>query len=254
MHKSDWDYRGLVAESYDLWFGSEPYWDQAYFEERVRRNGGLALEIGCGTGRLLVPLVRDGLAVEGCDASDDMLARCREKASAIGVTPVLYQQHMQDLDLTQRYRTIFIPACSFQILATREEAFATLRRLRHHLDPGGELLITLNVPWSDFSLERQWRLRRSGVRPSDGAHVLIHEATRSDRLEQLQEIWLRFEVFQEDQLVETILRTHQLRWYHKHEFMLMLEWVGLQEVTVQSGYGPDDANDPQADMIFSARR
>lgn len=253
MAKSDWDYSGLAAESYDLWFGSEPYWDQAYFADCIRRNGGTALEIGCGTGRLLIPFVRDGLSVEGCDASEHMLAQCRQKASVIGVNPVLYQQHMQELDLPRRYHTLFIPACSFQILTTREEAFAALRRFRHHLEPGGDLLISLNVPWRDLSLDRQWRLRRSGVRPSDGAEVLIHEATQSDRLEQVQDIWYRFEVFQAGQLVETILRTHQLRWYPRHEFMLMLEFVGFQEVTVQSGYGPDHTNDPEADMIFSAK-
>ena len=253
MAKSDWDYSGIAAESYDLWFGSEPYWDQAFFADRIRQNGGVALEIGCGTGRLLVPFVRDGLSVEGCDASGDMLARCRQKASAIGVNPVLYQQHMQELDLTQRYHTLFIPACSFQILAGREEAVAALRHFRHHLVPSGELLITLNVPWNDFSLDQQWRIRRSGVRPSDGAHILVHESTQSDRLEQLQDIWYRFEVYQEGQLVETILRRHQLRWYHKHEFMLMLELAGFQEVTAQSSYGSDDTHDPAADMIFSAK-
>jgi ubiquinone/menaquinone biosynthesis C-methylase UbiE len=143
MTKSDWDYRGLAAECYDLWFGDEPFWDQAFFYDRIRRNGGGALEIACGTGRLLVPFLRDGLAVHGMDASGEMLAICRTKAAQIGLTPTLYHQLMQDLELTTHYRTLFIPACSFQILAEREEAFATLRRFHQHLEPRGELLITL---------------------------------------------------------------------------------------------------------------
>jgi hypothetical protein len=118
------------------------------------------------------------------DASEEMLEICRHKAARVGVTPVLHQQLMQDLELDRRYRTIFIPACSFQMLTEREEALEALRRFRTHLEPGGELLITLEVPWRDFGVERQWRLRRSGVRPSDGATVLIHEATVSDRVEQ----------------------------------------------------------------------
>jgi SAM-dependent methyltransferase len=197
MTKSDWDYRGLAAECYDLWFGDEPFWDQAFFHDRIRRNGGVALEIACGTGRLLVPFLRDGLAVQGMDASDEMLAICRTKAANVGVTPTLYHQLMQDLDLAPRYHTLFIPACSFQILAEREEAFAALRRFFEHLEPGGELLITLMVPWRDFGLDRQWRLRRSRVRPSDGATILIHEATVSDRIEQIQHITMRHEVFKE---------------------------------------------------------
>jgi ubiquinone/menaquinone biosynthesis C-methylase UbiE len=254
MTKSTWDYRGLVAECYDLWFGNEPFWDQAFFHDRLRHNGGLALEIACGTGRLLVPLVRDGLAVEGVDASVDMLAICRTKAARLGLTPRLYQQLMQDLDLASRYRTIFIPAGSLQILAARDEAFAALRRFYTHLEPGGELLITLAVPWYDFGVERQWRLRRSGMRPTDGATILIHEATVSDRLEQVQHIWLRYEVFQEGRLLQTQLRTHQLRWYHKHEFAMMLESVGFRDVVLQCGYTDSDRTNPEAEWIFSATR
>ena len=127
MTKSDWDYRGLAAECYDLWFGEEPFWDQAFFHQRLTRNGGTALEIACGTGRLLVPLLRDGLCVEGVDASEEMLAICGTKAARVGVTPVLHQQLMQDLALNRCYRTLFIPAGSFQILAERTEAVAALQ-------------------------------------------------------------------------------------------------------------------------------
>src|SRR4029434_4934908 len=102
---------------------------------------------------------------------------CRHKATQVGVTPVLYQQLMQDLELDRQYRTLFIPACSFQILAAREEAFEALRRFRTHLEPGGELLITLEVPWRDFGVERQWRGRRSGGRPSDGENGPSHAGT-----------------------------------------------------------------------------
>jgi ubiquinone/menaquinone biosynthesis C-methylase UbiE len=254
MTKSDWDYRGLAAECYDLWFGEEPFWDQNFFYQRLCRNGGVALEIACGTGRLLVPFLRDGLAVEGVDASAEMLEICRHKSTRVGVTPLLYQQLMQDLDLDRQYRTLFIPTCSFQILAEREEAFDALRRFHTHLEPGGELLMTLEVPWRDFGVERQWRLRRSGVRPSDGATILIHEATMSDRVEQFQHIWMRHEVFHEGRLVQTQLRTHRLRWYYKHEFAMMLESVGFREIVVQCGYTDSDATDPDGDLVFMAKR
>jgi SAM-dependent methyltransferase len=196
MTKSDWGYRGLVAECYDLWFGDEPFWDQAFFHDRIRRNGGVALEIACGTGRLLVPFLRDGLAVQGMDASDEMLAICRTKAARVGVTPTLYHQLMQDLDLAPHYHTLFIPACSF----------------------------------------------------------LTHEATVSDRIEQVQHISLRYEVFKEGSLVQTQLRTHRLRWYHRHEFAMMLESVGFREVAMQCGYTASDTANPEAEWVFIAKR
>jgi ubiquinone/menaquinone biosynthesis C-methylase UbiE len=99
MTKSDSDYRGLAAQWYNLWFGEEPFWDQAFFHQRLGRNNGVALEIACGTGRLMVLFLRDGLAVDGVDASAQMLAICRRKTTHLGVTLILYQQQMQELEI-----------------------------------------------------------------------------------------------------------------------------------------------------------
>ncbi len=249
---SDWDYRGLSARSYDLWFGGEPFWDQAFFAARIRAQNGTALEVGSGTGRLLLPYLRDGLAVEGVDASEAMLEICRGKARALGLDPVLHHQHMQELALPGRYRTLFVPACSFQILARRDEAMEALRRFREHLQPGGELVIPLFVPWDDLRGGRRWRLRRSGRLP-EGDTVLIHEATECDRLEQVQRIWLRLERYRDGALAETELRIHRLRWYHRHEFPWMLEAAGFEGVRMVSGYEGRPAN-ADAEMVFLARR
>jgi hypothetical protein len=92
------------------------------------------------------------------------------------------------------------------------------------------------------------------VRPTDGATVLIHGATSSDRVEQRRHLRLRFEVFKEGRLVHSQLRTPGLRWYHKHEFVRMLESVGFREITVKCGCNKGETVDPEADMGFSARR
>ena len=65
---------------------------------------------------------------------------CRTKAAQQGVAPKLYQQLMQEVELTTRYRTVFIPTPRLQILAERDEAFEALRRFHRHLEPDGELL------------------------------------------------------------------------------------------------------------------
>ncbi len=139
-----WDYCGLVAAAYDEFFGSEPFRDQPFFDERIRANGGRALEVACGTGRLLVPLLRDGLEVEGLDTSTDMLAILRGKAQRLGLTPVLHSAPMQSFDLPSRYRTVFVPAGTFMILVHDEEIRSTLACCRRALEPGGELLVPLD--------------------------------------------------------------------------------------------------------------
>src|SRR6187402_444599 len=91
-----WHY-GLVAQ----------YWAEfnldgveiAYYQKFIERYGQPALDVGCGAGRLLLPYLRAGLDVDGCDISPDMLAYCREKAMREGLAPRLYQQAMHELDL-----------------------------------------------------------------------------------------------------------------------------------------------------------
>lgn len=254
MTKSEWHYTGLPAQCYDLWFGNEPYIDQTFYQRRIADAGGPALEIGSGTGRLLVPYLRDGLAVEGLDSSPEMIAICRSKAQGYGITPVLHHQLMQELDLPRRYAIIYVPFGSFQILMQRDEAFEALQRFYAHLLPGGQVLISLFVPWADFRRENQWRLRRSGTRPTDGSLIHIYECTSSNRLEQTQNIWLRFEVYDSGRLVDSEMRTHQLRWYHKYEFEMMLEKVGFSHVVVYGDYTDMAASDRHGELVFCAMK
>jgi 2-polyprenyl-3-methyl-5-hydroxy-6-metoxy-1,4-benzoquinol methylase len=80
----------------------------AFYHGCILRFGQPALDLACGTGRLLIPLLQVGLDVDGCDLSEDMLVHCRAKAAQAGLTTALYAQPMHDFALPRRYRTIFI--------------------------------------------------------------------------------------------------------------------------------------------------
>ena len=177
MTPSPWVYSGLAADTYDLWFGDEPFWDQAFFVERITGNGGAALEIACGTGRLLIPFLRHGLDVEGTDASPEMIAICRRKAAAQSVVAVLHQQLMQELAVSRRFRTIYIPAQSFQIIADQREAMQVLVRSREHLEAGGELIVTLGQTWNDADTDGEERIIRNVTR-DDGSVARVLSSTR----------------------------------------------------------------------------
>lgn len=246
-----WDYSGIAAETYDLWFGPEPFWDQHFFFNRITGNGGSALELACGTGRLLVPFLRDGLNVEGADASPEMLAICRRKSAAAGVTPVLHRQMMQELAIPHRFGTIYVPAHSFQIIADRAEAMQTLVRSREHLVPGGELVVTLAQTWNEAATEGEERLIRNTTR-NDGSIARVYSSTRMIRAERIQELSVRFEIVSNEVVIDSLTwPAARLRWYEPAEFTSMLRTTGFTSVQVQRGY--DSRSEHDADLVFLAR-
>src|SRR5262245_14065863 len=89
----------LLAEYFDLSYpGPEPG-ELEFVLRRIEEGGGPALELGCGTGRVLVPLRERGVAVVGIDVSPDMLDRCRTKCAAQRLPVELHVQEMQKLEL-----------------------------------------------------------------------------------------------------------------------------------------------------------
>ena len=118
----------------------------AFYEARIRENGGLALDQACGSGRHLFPLIELGLEVHGADASADALRLAENAAEELGIQPVLFHQRMEDCDIPHQYGTIYIANGTFQVIGDRQQAFQTLERFRDHLTPGGQLLIELFIP------------------------------------------------------------------------------------------------------------
>jgi ubiquinone/menaquinone biosynthesis C-methylase UbiE len=81
MGKQDYEYRGLMASTWDLLRGDTSDWpDRFFFLDLIGQYGQPALDIGCGTGRLILDYMSQGLDVDGVDVSPEMLAICRDKA------------------------------------------------------------------------------------------------------------------------------------------------------------------------------
>lgn len=144
-------HHGLVARWWAEFNVGGP--EVEHFGARLRELGGPTLDVGCGSGRLLVPFVKAGLEVEGCDVSADMLARCRARAGAEGVSVTLHRQAAQELDLPRRYRSAIM--CGVLGLGSvRAHDQEALRRVYAHLEPGGTLLLDHHLPYAS---EEEWR-------------------------------------------------------------------------------------------------
>jgi SAM-dependent methyltransferase len=193
-----------------------------YFQRYLERAGQPALDVACGTGRLLIPYLRAGLDVDGCDVSADMIALCREKAEREGLSPTLFVQPMHALDAPRRYRTIFVCG-GFGLGSTREQDRQALERFHEHLEPGGTLVFDIEMPyayrghWPYWLRDKRRELPRPRTKPepderrraSDGAdYALSTRLVALDPLEQRVTLELHAEMWRGDDLAAE--ETHTL--------------------------------------------
>jgi len=261
-----WHY-GLIARWWAEFKLDGP--DIPYFQSLIERYGQPALDVACGTGRLLLPYLRAGLDVDGCDISPDMLALCRDKAAREGLAPHLYRQAMHELDLPRTYKTIYLCG-SFGLGGGRDLALRALHRFHHHLQPGGVLAFDHELPygdpkeWLDWLPENRSRLPHDWSPPaepadrqraSDGTDYSLR-SRRLDLgpLEQTITLQMLAERWRDGVLIEQEERTLKGSLYFKNEVVMMLEQAGFRDIAVYGSYTQVPAASNDTLLVFLARK
>jgi SAM-dependent methyltransferase len=262
MAASTWHY-GVMARWWGEFNTTGP--EIGYFRQFLE-PGRPALDVACGNGRLLVPYLREGLDVDGCDVSADMLAQCRRAAEREGLSPNLHAQAMHELDLPRRYRTIFICG-GFGLGSTREQDVEALRRLHDHLEPGGLLVLDVETPyasgrpWQYWTKEKRSELPRPRREPgprragADGAEYELRSRLLDvDPLDQSMTVEMQAFMWQDGELVAEEEHLLTERCYFRDQLVVLLEHVGFVDVEVRGDH--NDA-EPTADddfLVFLATR
>jgi SAM-dependent methyltransferase len=258
-----WHY-GVIARWWAEFNVSGP--EIAYFQKFIEADGQPALDVACGTGRLLVPYLRAGLDVDGCDISPDMLALCRERAEREGLSPTLYAQAMHQLDLPRRYKTIIVCG-SFGLGGNRAHDLEALRRLHEHLEPGGVLVLDNEVPYADARLWGYWSKEKRGTLPelfrlpgerrgaSDGTEYELHSRVVDvEPLSQRATLAMRASIWRDGLLIAEEERVLQMTVYFTNELQLMLESAGFEDVVVRGDYTDSEPTDKTDFVVFIARK
>ena len=233
------DYTGLAATTWDDYAGDGPHWEYNVYGSLIEEHPGKVLDVGCGTGRLLIPYLASGVDIEGVDSSKEMLSICRRKALQKGLTVTLYEQQMQTLDVSDRYSTIIVPGGSFHLIIGREEAGEALRRFYDHLEEDGVLALSLDDPNEELREDALGRWISKGiVAGPDGTEVHQERMPeRIDRAEQLTSTLIRYRMARGGQVVDEQVHTMKMRLYFRHEIEKMLERAGFRDVVALDGDG-----------------
>jgi SAM-dependent methyltransferase len=234
------EYRGLVSYTYDLFGGDTDEEELEFYRRRIQESGEPVLEVGCGTGRLLIQLLADGIDIDGIDNSPEMLGKCVDNAEkrSVSVHGRLQEQQMQRLASARRYRTVLVPASTFQLLTDLEDQRTALVAFRDALMPGGQLVVHHVDLWPGergAARNAEWRLRCEGP-GDDGALYRVFGRTTYDPAARLDRDEERFEKFIDGVTVAIEEHESLMHWFEPEELESLAREVGLISVGTLSGF------------------
>ncbi|MBI2299494.1 MAG: class I SAM-dependent methyltransferase [Armatimonadetes bacterium] len=235
---------GHTARFYDDFGPYRERPDVAFYVEEAQRSGGPVLELGCGTGRVLLPTARAGIAITGLDASEAMLAQCRRRVADepadVQARVTLVRGDMRDFRLDQRYALATIPFRPFQHLVTVAEQLACLHCVREHLRPDGRLVMDLFNPSLPALLDE----RRLTEQPEGGPYTTAEgiRVQRSSRIverdlaTQVLTVELVYELTHPDGSTERLADRFPMRYLFRYEAEHLLARAGFELTAVYGGF------------------
>lgn len=239
----DYEYKGLMAEAWDVFRGDTSNWpDRHFYLALIQKYGQPVLDVGCGTGRLLLDYLQQGIDIDGVDNSPEMLAICRRKAEDLGLKPELYEQYVEKLEIPRRYRVILVSSSSLQLIIEPESMKQVMMRLYDHLLPGGMLVASVMTLWKEGApLEAKWE--RTAVREQDGVKFRQVAYSRFDPASECEHTEDVYQKIIDDQVVmeELHQRSPATRSYSQSQITKLFEGAGFQDVQVFSEFTFDIA-------------
>jgi SAM-dependent methyltransferase len=253
-------HHGVVAR---WWANFNTDGPEVDFFGELASAGQPVVDIGCGTGRLLVEWARRGIDVDGVDASSDMIAECRTACDAAGVSPTLLVQPTHRLELARRYSTAVMCGV-FGLGSTRDDDATGLRRILDHLLPGGLLAFDLENSEFDVGRWHEFRPRPADItepppderrRGADGDDYALRQ--RVVELDPASRSAVReIQAWQWHEGVLVAHETHRLvaNPYTPTEVVELLGAVGFVDVHVVGGYHGGPPTGDERFSVYLARR
>lgn len=246
-------YGRTTARYYDAAYATLPGLgpDLAFYRELALETGGPALELGCGTGRALLPIAAEGIPCTGLDASPAMLAALRAKAGDRDIE--LFRAPMQDFDLGgARFSLVFAAFRGFQHLYTVDDQLRCLACVRRHLAPGGTFAFDVFNP----RLDRIWGVEEPEEEDLRfelaGDEVVRTVRQRRDHALQLVHLVMRYERRSGGRIVGEESVEFRMRWFHRFELEHLMRRAGFERVEIFGDFeGGPVARDAPAFVVVA---
>jgi len=264
MPKHDLGYQDtpLAVEVYDHMERVKAMPDLPFWLDYARKAGGPVLELGCGTGRVVIPIAREGIEITGLDVSSLMLERTRaklqEEPEAVRHRVSLAEASMHDFTLGKEYALVFSAFRSFQVLKTVDDQLSCLSCVRSHLKKGGRFILDVFNPHMPYlvSESRKEEYGEEQIEMPDGRTVTArYRNPHIDPDSQTLDCEMIYDVPQPDGSTQRVVWEFQLHYFFRFELEHLLVRAGFEIEDVFSDFdrSPFGATTP-GEILMVARK
>ena len=233
--------------------------DIPYYLDLASRHDGPVLELGCGTGRLMIPLALAGHRVVGLDASAAMLTVARRKLEAASVgddAARLVRGNFSSFQLPERFGLAILAVHTFAYVVDRRDQQRTLTAVAEHLQPGGHLVLDLLNPSPAWLLEPRGSLRQDlfeELRREGMVVTRTETVVDTDLAAQVRVIRSAYEMVTEEGVTKRFVEW-PLRYTYRFEAEHLLERCGFEVEAVHGGYRREPFTSGSPVLLLVARR
>ncbi|GAA5127062.1 hypothetical protein GCM10023212_31300 [Luteolibacter yonseiensis] len=236
-HRMSQPYLSLEAELHDAFWDAEDDGSEVrLMADFLKKFPGPALEMGAGSGRLIYPLIRMGLEVEGVELSLDMLELGRERAEKTGIRPAIHQGDMAVWNDGRKFSSLLAPAFTLQLAA---DPAAVLKHWHSLLENHGGLYLTVFMPYAELLgdlPENEWYVDHK-VTLTDGREGLLETRHRLDH--ERRQVTRDHRYTLTGDPPQTHLSQQVIRWIEHTEMLSLLEQCGFRMDRFFVDFDPD---------------
>ncbi len=202
--------------------------DGPFILSLAKELDGAVLELGCGTGRVTIPLAQNGVEITGLDIVPGMVERARQKADGLPIEWVVAD--VRTFQLGRKFRLIFESGSVFRHMLTRQDQEAYLGRVWEHLENDGQFVISVLFPkphdLACTETEEDWFT----VQHPDGYEIRVSGVDKYDTLQQIkmETAYRRWTDVHDQEIVR--VAPLSLRYFFPQEMEALLYYNGFEIV------------------------
>jgi SAM-dependent methyltransferase len=233
-----------AAEFYDYVVPYRERPDIPFFVEAAVNSKGPVLEIGCGTGRVLIPVARAGIRITGLDSSESMLAKChlhlQSEPEAVRSIVELRRADMKSFSISTTFNLVTMPFRPFQHLITVADQCSCLAAVHRHLSNKGRLIMDLFNPSLPAlvadNIGQEQPAEPEFTTPDGRKVVRTAKNVRRDLANQINDVEMTYYVTHPDGRSEKIVQSFKMRYLFRYEAEHLLHRCGFRVIAVYSDY------------------